>query len=273
MAERRGRLEGRIAIVTGGASGIGKATVMAFAREGANVVVTDVDDEGGQQVAAQSGGHFLHQDVINEREWASVSSSVMNTHGRVDVLVNNAGLSRPMPMFDTSLAEYLDIIGVNQTGVFLGMRDIARVMFPRKTGSIINISSVAGLGGQPNRIAYGAAKWAVRGMTKVAAVELAAHGIRVNSIHPGIIDTPFVRGRDRRTAARKAASRAAGTLPSAVRRRLQRGNEWPNDLVPLQRIGQPEEVANLAVFLASDESAYCTGTEFVADGGFTLTPD
>jgi 3alpha(or 20beta)-hydroxysteroid dehydrogenase len=241
-----GRLSGKIAIVTGGARGQGAAEARLFAAEGATVVVTDVLADEGLAVATEIRGTFLQHDVSSEDAWRKVVGQVLETHRRVDVLVNNAGIFRRGSLRTTTLAEYRRVIDINQIGVFLGMQAVAPAMVEQKSGSIVNISSIAGILGSGGAIAYGASKWAVRGMTKAAALELAKHGVRVNSIHPGMIDTEMM------TEVTGGDTERFG--------RLERG-------VPLGRVAAPEEVARLALFLASDDSSYCTASEFVVDGG------
>jgi 3alpha(or 20beta)-hydroxysteroid dehydrogenase len=237
-----GRLNDKVAIVTGAARGQGEAEARLFAAEGARVVCTDVLDDVGK-VAADIGGDAmaLHLDVSDEAGWSAVVGEACDRFERIDVLVNNAAIYRfGTPLIDTTLDEYRGLIEINQIGVFLGMRAVAPVMIQHGGGSIVNISSLAGLSGQPGAIAYVSSKFAVRGMTKVAALELGPSGIRVNSIHPGVIDTPMIAG--------------------AVER-------FPVHHIPAQRVGSPDDVASLALFLASDESSFCTGAEFVVDGG------
>ena len=240
-----GRLEGKTALITGGARGQGAAEAQLFAEEGANVVLTDVLDEDGERTAGIIGGTFLHHDVTSEDEWAAVVARAVELHGGVDVLVNNAGIYAEIPL-EGDPDDYRRVIEVNQVGVYLGMRAVAPVMIERGGGSIVNISSTAGMNGGSS-VAYTASKWAVRGMTKSAAVRLGRHGIRVNSIHPGPIDTPMIA--DTRMA-------DSGLLDQLLQQH-----------VPLGRMGQPEEVAKLALFLASEESSYSTGSEFIIDGG------
>lgn len=237
-----GRLNDKVAIVTGAARGQGEAEARLFAAEGARVVLADVLDDV-HKVAADIGDDVisLHLDVSDEQSWAAAVDVAVERFERVDVLVNNAAIYRfGTPLVDTTLDEYRALIDVNQIGVFLGMRAVAPVMTQHGGGSIVNISSLAGLSGQPGAIAYVSSKFAVRGMTKVAALELGPSGIRVNSIHPGVIDTPMIAG--------------------AVDR-------FPVHHIPAQRVGSPDDVASLALFLASDESSFCTGAEFVIDGG------
>jgi len=243
-----GRLEGKVVLVTGAARGIGAAIAHRFAREGASLLITDADEAGARQVAADIGsgaaGHA--HDVTSETEWEAVAAWVLEAHGRVDVLVNNAGVFLAARLHETSLEDFRRVQEVNQVGVFLGMRTIAPAMAARGSGSIINVSSVAGLMGTPYLTAYAAGKWAVRGMTKVVAKELAASGVRVNSVHPGQIDTDMHARQRERT-------------PELIAR-LEAG-------VPVGRIGDPREVADAALFLAADESRYVTGSELVIDGG------
>jgi 3alpha(or 20beta)-hydroxysteroid dehydrogenase len=245
-----GRLDGKVALITGGARGQGATEGRLFAGEGATVVLTDVLDDEGKATAADIGdaASYLHHDVTSEQDWADVVASVKAEHGRLDVLVNNAGIFKVMPMTMTELDDYRRVIEVNQVGVFLGMKAVAEQMVVQGSGSIVNISSVAGLTGSPGCIAYGASKWAVRGMTKIAALELAPFKVRVNSIHPGIIETPML------DELRVLGPEVMATVSSRV---------------PLGGSAEPIEIARMALFLASDESAYCTGAEFVVDGGMT----
>jgi 3alpha(or 20beta)-hydroxysteroid dehydrogenase len=245
-----GRLDGKVAIVTGGARGQGAAEAALFRAEGAEVVVTDVLTEAGQAHASAIGATFLPHDVRSEEEWAEVVRQTRERHGRIDALVNNAGIFQRAKLADTSLDDYRRMIDINQVGVFLGMKAVAPTMIGQRSGSIVNISSVAGLIGSPGAIAYGASKFAVTGMTKTAAMELARHQVRVNSIHPGMIETDMmdeVTGYNTERHDRMAAA------------------------VPLRRPAEPEEVAGLALYLVSDESSYCTGSQFVIDGGMTAT--
>ncbi len=239
-----GRLDDKVALITGGARGQGAAEAALFTREGATVVITDVIDDVGEATAAELGDAvtYLHHDVTGEDEWEAVVARVLDEHGRIDVLVNNAGIFLHGGAFDTGLDDWNRVIAVNQTGVFLGVKAVGPAMRDRGAGSIVNISSVAGLGGTPMAHAYGASKWAVRGMTKSAARELAAHHVRVNSVHPGFIETPMMH-------------------------ELGATAELLATHVPMGRVASADEVATLVLFLASDESAYCTGHEFVIDGG------
>ncbi|MFN0093139.1 MAG: glucose 1-dehydrogenase [Acidimicrobiales bacterium] len=243
-----GRLDGKVAIVTGGARGQGAAEARLFAGEGAQVVVTDVLDAEGEATAKEAGGLFVHHDVADEAAWEAVVARAKEAYGRIDVLVNNAGIFHRSRMIDYKLDEFRRVIDINLIGVFLGMKTVAPTMIAQESGSIINISSIAGLVAAPGGVAYGASKFAVRGMTKSAAIELARYNVRVNSIHPGMIDTPMM-------------TEVTGGDQTRFDR-IERS-------VPLRRAAQPEDVAKLALFLASEESAYSTGSEFVIDGGVT----
>ena len=247
------RLVGKVAVISGGARGMGASEAQLFLDEGAKVVITDVLDEAGKQTAQRlspdgSRCMFLHHDVTNEEDWASVVAETVSAFGQIDILINNAGIFERGSILDTPLKDFQRTIDINLTGVFLGMKAVAPHMVQRKTGSIVNISSVAGLAGTPGFVAYGASKWAVRGMTKGVAKELAPFGVRVNSIHPGIIDTPMLQTFDE----------AGEGVREAVRTRIPLGYE-----------AEPIHVARLALYLASDDSAYSTGSEFIVDGGWS----
>jgi 3alpha(or 20beta)-hydroxysteroid dehydrogenase len=244
-----GRLDNKVVMITGGARGQGAEEGRLFASEGATVVLADVLDDLGRSAAAQiERATYVHLDVRSESEWQTTVDAVVARHGYIDVLVNNAAVDLAKRFEQTTLDDWERVVSINQTGVFLGMRTVARAMMAdNRGGSIINISSVAGLEGVKGRAAYGSTKWAVRGMTKIGALEWGDRGIRVNSIHPGIIETPM-------TAGLRAFTDAD------VRARTERN-------IPLGRVGQPIDIANMALFLASDESAYCTGQEFTVDGG------
>jgi len=235
-----GRLAGKVALISGGARGMGASHMRALAAEGAMVVAGDVLDDEGAALADQLGdsAHYVHLDVTDPGEWESAVGSAVERFGRLDVLVNNAGILNYGSLEDFDIAEWNRIIGINLTGVFLGMRAVIKVMAGSGGGSIINISSIDGLNGSPGAAGYVASKWGVRGLTKCAALELASRNIRVNSVHPGLIRTPMIHG-------------------------------FPEDVfnIPMGRAGDPLEVSKMVAYLASDDSGYSTGAEFVVDGG------
>jgi 3alpha(or 20beta)-hydroxysteroid dehydrogenase len=247
-----GRLEGKVAIVTGGARGQGAAAGRRFVAEGARVLLGDIRDDEGKALADELGeaATYRRLDVGDEDAWQDAVAEVERRYGRLDVLVNNAGVLFFAPVADTALADYERVVRINQIGTFLGMKTAVPAMRRAGGGSIVNISSVEGLGGMPLLTAYAATKFAIRGMTKVAAMELGPDRIRVNSVHPGAIDTTMV-------------STALGGI--------EIDNSLIGQRVALGRVGEAEEVANVVTFLASDESSYCTGGEFVVDGGATAT--
>lgn len=244
-----GRLEGRTALITGGARGQGAAEAMLFAEEGASVVITDVlDSDGAATASASDRIRYRHHDVTSEDDWAAVVQDVLEDFGRIDALINNAGIYRNRPIADLSVDEYMEVININQVGVFLGLKHVGPVMCEAGSGSIINISSIAGMRGGAGSLAYSASKWAVRGMTKVAMSEFAPSGVRVNSIHPGLIETPMLH---------QLPAIEQGMTDQLVRR------------IPYGRFAEATEVARLALFLASDDSEYMNGVEFIIDGGMT----
>lgn len=242
-----GRLDGKVAIITGGSRGMGSGHVRRFVNEGAKVVFTDILVEEGEALAKELGENakFIKQDVTSAEAWNKVVAETEKTFGPVDILVNNAGMSINKPIVEMTEDEYKKVIDINQVSVFLGMKAVYPSMKKVNSGSIINISSLGGLVARESLIAYSASKFAVRGMSKVAAVEFGADGIRVNSVHPGIIETPMI--------AQDEAAKAV--VESAI------------NSIPLKRSAKPEEVTDLVLYLASDESSYSTGAEFVIDGG------
>jgi len=241
-------LEGKVALITGGARGMGAAAARLFVAEGASVVITDLLDSEGKALVRELGSAscYLHHDVTVPSEWTVAVSEAVRAFGGLDVLVNNAGIYKPASLADTTTELFDRTYRVNQFGVFLGMQAVVPAMRARGGGSIVNISSIAGLRGFSGALAYVGTKWAVRGMTKTAAAELAADRIRVNSVHPGLIETPMIQ----QNAADANAAIVSGT--------------------PLKRAGTPEEVARLVAFLASDQSGYITGAEVAIDGGWTV---
>lgn len=249
-----GRLEGRVAFVSGGSRGIGAAIVRRFASEGASVVIGDLRTDEAAALAAELGGAVstVELDVTDEVSWDDAMKATVARNGAVHIVVNNAGIAEGGPLAETTLDSWRRVIDVNQTGVFLGMRAAVEPMTASGGGSIINISSMDGLVAAPRIMSYVASKWAVRGMTKVAAMELAPRNIRVNSIHPGHILTQLG---------------SSDRVPQAVLDEMITGHV--QRFAPMQRPGTVDEIAALALFLASDESSYSTGSEFVADGGFT----
>jgi 3alpha(or 20beta)-hydroxysteroid dehydrogenase len=247
LPEARRRLDGKVVLITGAAGGQGAAEARLFLGEGAQVMITDVREAECARLAESLGtdrSAFHRLDVSSEQDWDDAVAATTERFGSLDVLVSNAGVQRWTPIASTTVDDYQSLVNINQLGVFLGIRAAARAMCDG--GSIVNISSVAGLRGSVNTIAYTATKFAVRGMTKVAALELAPRRIRVNSIHPGYVQTPLL---DKATG---------GTAASHAAR------------IPLGELSSPDDIAHMALFLASDESRHCTGAEFVVDGGITV---
>ncbi len=245
-----GRLEGKIAIITGASRGMGASHARMFVAEGAKVLLTDMRVDVGDALAADLGNQaaFAEHDVTNADDWQRIVATAESHFGPVNVLVNNAGILGPMAKTaDVAEADYMHVCAVNQHSIFLGMRAVIPSMLKAGSGSIVNISSIAGLVanyGFPS-LAYVASKFAVRGMTKAAAVEYGPENIRANSVHPGFIMTPMM---------------------------IEATNEEGGDalsMIPLRRIAEPEEVSNLVLFLASDESSYISGAEHVVDAGMT----
>ena len=242
-----GRLSGKVAIITGGARGMGAATSRLFVAEGAKVAITDVLEEEGRALAAELGdaARFYRHDVTSEAGWADVVQQAEADLGPVDVLVNNAGILMFKSLLATTLEDYERVLKVNLVGQFLGIKAVAPGMIATGKGSIVNISSVSGMQAGNSLGAYASSKWGVRGLTKVAAMELGHRGIRVNSVHPGTIDTVM------------------GNQGNVSRDELDASFAH----LPLQRAGGPEEVAEASLFLASDASSYLVGAEIVVDGG------
>lgn len=240
------RLQNKIIIITGAAQGMGATHARVCLEAGAKVVLTDINTEKGQALATELGSNalFIQHDVTSESDWAQVIAKTEAHFGTVNVLVNNAGITQSKSILNTSLADYRRILEINQVSVFLGMKAVIPSMQASKQGSIINISSINGLVG--GAIGYTDSKFAVRGMSKAAALECAAYGIRVNSVHPGVIATPMIMQGDTKAAVEAFAKS-----------------------IPLQRIAQPEEVSSVILYLASDDSSYSTGSEFIVDGGLT----
>jgi 3alpha(or 20beta)-hydroxysteroid dehydrogenase len=248
-----GRLDGKVALITGGARGMGKAHVRYFVAEGARVVFGDVLDDKGSYVARQLDPdvcRYTHHDVTSETDWAAAVALTVETFGKLDVLVNNAGILRFATIEDMPLADFRRVLEVNTVGCWLGMKSVITPMKKSGGGSIVNISSIEGFTGASKLSAYSASKFAIRGMTKSAAQELGPFGIRVNSVHPGSILT----------------SMTLGSVDSG------KDGEAFLKAMPLARFAQPIEVSRLVGFLASDDSSYSTGSEFLVDGGILSGP-
>lgn len=240
------QLKDKVMIITGGAQGMGRMHAEKALSEGAKVVITDINDTLGQQVQAELGDNslFVKHDVSSEDDWKNIVKTVMDKWGRIDVLVNNAGITYHKAIEDLSVDDYMKIVRINQLSVFLGMKSVAPIMKAQQGGSIINISSLNGLVG--GAIGYTDTKFAVRGMTKAAARELSPFNIRVNSVHPGVIQTPMLEQPD-------------------IKEQVLAFQKT----IPMRRTAQTEEVSNLIIFLASDNASYSTGSEFVIDGGIS----
>jgi 3alpha(or 20beta)-hydroxysteroid dehydrogenase len=245
------QLGGKVAIVTGGSRGMGECTVRRLHAEGATVIAADILDDEGKALADELGDGvtYVHLDVSDEQGWIDVVAAVERDHGKLDVLVNNAGILVFNAITDTPIEELRKVLDVNLVGCFLGMKHAIPAMKRAGGGSIVNLSSTEGLGGTLFCGAYTASKFAVRGITKVAAIENGKQGIRVNSVHPGGIDTPMTRAVVDDEGRKYIASKVSG----------------------LKRMGTADEVAKLIIFLASDASSYCSGAEFVVDGGATAS--
>jgi 3alpha(or 20beta)-hydroxysteroid dehydrogenase len=241
-----GRLAGKIAIITGAAQGMGAAHARKFIEEGAKVVLSDLNEEKGKGLSAELGENalFIKHNVTSAEDWATVITQTEQAFGPVNVLVNNAGITMAKSILAVTEEEYRRIVDINQVSVFLGMKAAIPSMQKAGSGSIVNISSLNGM--VAGAIGYTDTKFAVRGMTKAAAIECAHYGIRVNSVHPGVIATPMVVQEDTKAAVEEFSKH-----------------------IPLKRVAQPEEVSSLVVYLASDESSYSTGSEFIVDGGIS----
>lgn len=246
-----GRLHNKVAIVTGAGGGMGRADALLFAKEGAKVVVTDIQEDKVRQVVEeikQNGGEgigFVHN-VASEEQWASIVEEAVNQFGKIDILVNNAGVSSATPFQDVSMDEWNRVMNINLTGVFLGQKSVIPHMIANGGGSIINISSIAGLTGGSGAGPYTASKGAVRMLTKATAIDFAQHNIRANSIHPGYIATPM-------------------TVDLMANDQMK---QWFQSQTPLPRLGKPEDIAAGVLFLASDDSSFITGIELPIDGGY-----
>lgn len=248
-----GKLDGRTVIVTGAARGQGEQEARLFVAEGARVVVADVLDEQGEALAKELGALYVHLDVGREGDWCAALAAAKEAYGRIDGLVNNAGILRFNSLVDTPLDEFMQVVRVNQVGCFLGIKTVAPEM--EDGGTIVNTASYTAVTGMAAVGTYAATKHAILGLTRVAALELAPRNIRVNAVCPGAIDT--------------AMSNPAQLDPHADAEGMSRAlDELYRKLVPLGRIGRPEEVARLALFLTSDDSSYITGQPFVIDGGW-----
>ncbi|MFJ9563914.1 SDR family NAD(P)-dependent oxidoreductase [Streptomyces fuscichromogenes] len=248
-----GRLHGKVALITGAARGQGACEAALFAREGAEVVVSDVLDDLGEASARSAAGTYLRLDVTSTADWDAAARAVRERFGRLDVLVNNAGIApvRLGRVDELDVEDHLRLFDVNVHGAFYGVRAMLPLLRAGHGASIVNVSSIDGLTGVGSMASYVASKHALTGLSRSLAIDLGPLGIRVNSLHPGIVDTPLVRSIGEARAARLA--RTVGRQP-------------------LPRMGRPEEIAAMALFLASDESSYCTGAQFTADGGHLAGP-
>jgi 3alpha(or 20beta)-hydroxysteroid dehydrogenase len=235
-----GRLDDRVALITGAARGMGAAFAQAVVAEGGRVVITDVLDTEGKELAADLGDRalYIHLDVRDYDEWQSAVAETVRTFGGLDVLINNAGVVKSAPFEDHPVEDWKLVIDINLTGAFLGMRASVEHLIASGHGSIINVSSDAGLQGYHAITGYNASKFGLRGLTKSAALDLGKYNVRVNTVHPGLIRTPMLAGM-----------------------------EFPQDHVAMHRMGEMDELAKLITFLASDDSSFSTGSEFIADGG------
>ena len=241
-----GKLNGKVAIVTGGASGIGEGMVDLFQAEGAIVIAADINEEALQRASEKENVHGMRLNVASDEEWAAFAKEVKEKFGRIDVLVNNAGISSEKPYSEIGMDDWQKMMAINSFGPFAGMKHVAPIMAEQKSGSIVNISSYTAQIGQGFNH-YSASKGAVRAISKAAATTFGRLGVRVNALFPGIIETPMTQN----------LSTSKELLDQLVR------------ATPLQRLGKPADIANAALFLASDDSSYITGAEIVIDGGFS----
>ena len=243
------RLAGKVAIITGGASGIGEGHALLFAREGAKVVISDIQEDLGANVVAAikaEGGEaiFVRQDVTSEADWTNLIKATIDQYGELTTLVNNAGVANLEGVEDETLEGFNRVVAICQTGVWLGMKAAMPELKKSGNGAIVNISSLYGIMGTPSMVAYHGAKGAVRLMTKSAGLEYAKQGVRINSVHPGIIKTPL-----------------AGTLSDEYIKMI-------TEVTPMGRMGEPADIATMSLFLCSDEANFITASEFVVDGGW-----
>ncbi|MCG8443720.1 MAG: SDR family oxidoreductase [Caulobacterales bacterium] len=265
MADGRagGRLSGKVALITGGVGGIGAAMTRAFVREGAHVATTDINEEGGRALAGETGAAFLRQDVREEEAWAVVVADVQRRFGALHILVNNAGTGALAAEGDdpehTPLDHWKMVQDINLTGAFLGCKAAIPAIRAAGGGAIVNVASLATYVGTPFASSYGAAKAGIAQLSKTVALYGAQMGVRCNSLHPGQIDTPMLRGLFDRIA------KDDGISPEDAKAGLL-------SQVPMGVLGRPEDVAYAAVYLASDESRYVTGAEFLIDGGVAISP-
>ena len=248
-----GRLEGKVALITGGARGQGDAEARRFVAEGAKVAITDLRNVLGEQLVAELGPDTFYQqlDVTREDDWDAAVAATVERFGKLDILVNNAGIGAFGTLEGLDLKTHHEMIDINLHGVYLGMRAAKAALVATGNGAIVNISSIDGIVGVLGMTSYSGSKFAVTGMTRSAAIELGPLGVRANSIHPGVINSPMVQ-----------------EAPPETRARLDR----LMDMQPIRRMGEPEEIASLALFLASDEASYITGAQFVIDGGHLAGP-
>lgn len=247
------RMDSRVVVVTGAARGLGAAVCEWMIKEGATTVVADVNSDAGKKCAEDLGerAYFLELDVTGERSWEAAVSELMAKFGRIDVLVNNAGVLSISPLIASSLGDYQRLVAVNQTGTYLGMRAVLPEMVEAKSGSIVNVASMNGIRGMPGESIYTATKHAIIGMTRSVALEVAAAGVRVNAVCPGPIDTPMLAEADMGVAGKGFDVEAL--IP----------------IIPFKRLATAAEVAEVVGFLASDAASYCSGSEFVVDGAWT----